>query len=322
MTANEMRAKFLLLYEGARLANRTFNDREISDFLSKAELEFVQQRFDALKNRTRRGYGDGVIRDAELSGLTSAAKKYYKTYTINGTVYNDDGTNSPVNPFLAGTKNNGALRRPDLDNNTTSTGEEPQDHFGIFVALPDEAMYILEESCDTVKDTCQKYNIDVLPITYQYYRKGIYDPYAKPYDNLVWALDWGAFTPNDVGDGTNESTKSYTISGSGSNMTGDSTPYYDGATSDATETIIINSNRARHLIAGKGWDIVGYNVHYIVRPKGIKVDVQTPGNQINSILPSDTHQQIVDAAVRLASASIVPEQGKYQVNQVESKEDE
>ena len=61
---------------------------------------------------------------------------------------------------------------------------------------------------------------------------------------------------------------------------------------------------------------------YIKIPADIHLDVQTPGLQIHCELASFVHQDIVDAAVKLASAAIVPDQGKYQVNQLESKEDE
>ena len=40
-----MRARFNLLKEASRLANRTFNDREIEDFLNKAQEEFVKERY-------------------------------------------------------------------------------------------------------------------------------------------------------------------------------------------------------------------------------------------------------------------------------------
>jgi hypothetical protein len=320
MDANTMRARFLLGYEGARLANRTFNDREISDFLSKAQEEFVKQRFDSFKNRTQRGYGSGNIRSAELDGLTTGVRKVQKPYRIGTTTINASAT---TNPFLAGNINNGALRRPDLDVQLNGTGEEPTDHFGVFVSVPDEAMYVLSERVDLVRDIIQKLNIEVKEVTYEYYVGGIYDPYAKPYGNLCWALSWGATTTGTINaNGTNvDSTKDYTRLGTGFNMQGTSTQYWNGSIM-TTGTVTINTDRARMLIPGKDWDVVGYYITYIVRPPDIVVDVQTPTLQVNCILPDYIHQEIVDNAVKLASASIVPEQGKYQVNQLESKEDE
>ena len=322
MTANEMRAKFLLGYEGARLANRTFNDREITDFLTKAELELVKQRYDRFKNRSQRGYGSDNVRASELSGLTTSIKKYSKRYAINGSVYNNNAGSN--NPFMAGTSENGSLRRPDLDRNLNSDGEPTSDHYGIFVPVPNEAMYILLETVDTYKDTCQKFNIPVQEITYDKYMQGIYDPYAQPYDNLTWSLDWGSFTPASITDGGVEtpSEKEYTTIGGTYNMVGVSTSYWNGSAMVTKDPTYINTNRSRLLLPGKGWDVVGYYIHYIIKPNGIVVDVQTPNNQVDSILPAFIHQEIVDLAVKLASASIIPEPNKYQTNQIESKEDE
>lgn len=321
MDANTMRAQFLLAKEGANLSNRLFNDREISTFLSKAEMEFVQSRYAAYKNRANKGYGDSSLRNAELGGLVTGTRKISKQYLIGTGRYNRSaGAN---NPFMEGTISNGALRRPDLDNNLDSNGEEPSDHFGIFVALPNECMYVITEFVDTVKDTVQKFNVPVKEITYDYYTRGIYDRFYNPYDNLVWSLDSGAFTPSFISmDGTiTDSTKDYTLLGTGFNLQGMSTPYYNNSTTTQAQ-VTINTARARQLIPGKGWDVVGYYINYIVSPKGIKVDVQTPANQVNSILPEFVHKDIIDIAVKLAAATLVPEQSQYQVAQIESKEDE
>jgi hypothetical protein len=305
-----MRANCILQFEAARLANKVFNDREWTAFLTKAELEYVQVRVDKFKNRTQRGLGDSPIRAAELAGLVSSTKKIAKPYNINGSIYNTSATTSP---FIQGGINNGSLRRPDLDANLNSNGEEPEDHFGIFVALPDEAMYIITERVDITKGTCQIFNIEVQEVTYDEYVKWIDNTFRKPGSDFIWGMDWGSFTIDELGDGTNNSIK-YIADAT-------STVFWNGS-ANATVDININSNRTRHLIPGKGWDIVGYNVHYIVQPKGITVNVQAPSLQVNSILPNHTHQAIVDIAVRLASAAVVPEQSKYQVNQIESKEDE
>ncbi len=310
MTANEMRANCILQFEAARLANKVFNDREWSAFFTKAELEYVQIRADKLKNRTQRGLGDGSIRAAELAGLVSSTKKIAKPYKIASSVYN---TSSTTSLFIQGSNDNGSLRRPDLDANLNSNGEEPEDHFGIFVALPDEAMYIISERVDMLKGTCQTFNIEVQEVTYDEYVRWIDNTWRKPGSDFIWGMDWGLFTVEELGDGTNQSTKYITDA--------TSTLFWNGS-AYVTDTININSNRTRHLIPGKGCDIVGYNVHYIVLPKGITVNVQTPSSQVSSILPNHTHQAIVDIAVRLASAAVVPEQNKYQVNQIESQGDE
>ena len=76
MQANEMKSRFQLQYEGARLGNRTFNDREVADFLNEAQLRISKSRFDAFKNRTQRGFEDGSIRESELDGLISSTRLF------------------------------------------------------------------------------------------------------------------------------------------------------------------------------------------------------------------------------------------------------
>jgi len=296
MQANEMRAKFLLGYEAARLSNRTFNDREIEDFLNKAQLEFVKERAAPWKNRPQLGFGQHPIRNAELAGLLTATQSV------------------PRENFILGNELNGALKGPDLDK-----ADQPEDIYGIFVGMPDEVLYPIIETCETQKGLIVKTNTPVKEVTLDEYRSGIFDDYAKPYDNLVWSMDWGSYTtsiPDDAltGNGVyTPSQKEYSSSGTGYNMQGVN---YNG------DIIVINTNRSRYLIPGKGWKILKYIIFYIKYPRDIHIDVQTPSIQIHCELPDFVHQDIVDKAVKLASAAIVPEQGKYQVNQIESKEDE
>jgi hypothetical protein len=294
MEANQMRARFNLLKEAGRLANRTFNDREIEDFLDKAQEEFVKERYAAWKNRPQIGYGQHPVRNAELAGVITASQSV------------------PRENFILGTELNGALQGPDLDKGGTT---QDADRFGIFVGLPNETLYILAETCETKKDSITKRNTPVKEVNYTGYIDGIFDDYAKPYPNLVWAMDWGTFTaaePNGTGS-YDDSTKDYSNLGTGYNMEGEN---YLGA------TIEINTNRSRYLIPGKGWKIIKYMVHYIKLPRHIVIDVQTPSLQVNCELPSFTHDEIVSKAVKIASAAIIPDPNQYQVNQIESKEDE
>lgn len=293
MEANEMRAEFNLLKEAARLANRTFNDREISDFLNKAQKEFIKERFAPWKNRPQIGFGQHTVRNTELAGVVTATQVV------------------PRENFILGSELNGALQGPDLDHGGTTQDE---DRFGVFVGLPNEALYVISETCETVKDNIVKRNTPIKEVNYQNYIDGIYDYYARPYDNLVWSLDWGSFTPAEPNSGVyDESTKEYSTSGTGYNMEGEN---YLG------NTIQINTNRSRYLIPGKGWKVNKYLVHYVKLPRAIVIDVQTPALQVNCELPESVHDEIVSKAVKIASAAIIPDPNQYQVNQVESKEDE
>ncbi len=292
MEANGMRARFLLGYEAARLANRTFNDREIEDFLNKAQLEFTKSRYDAWKNRAKIGYGQHETRNSELAGLL--------TSTIAVVRAN----------FILGTNANGGLKGPDLD-----SSDQDADKYGVFVGIPDEVLYPILATCVTEKDLVTKENVEVEDKSLMEYKLQVFDPYKKPYDNLVWSLDWGAYTPaSPNGNNTyDDSAKEYSEEGTGFNMEGLN---YLGATTT------INTIRAKYLIPGKGWKVTEYVIFYVKMPNDIHIDVQTPGLQQHCLMPRFVHQDIVDMAVKLASATIIPEQGKYQVNQLESKEDE
>lgn len=299
-----MRARFNLLKEASRLANRTFNDREIEDFINKAQEEFVKERFAAWKNRPQIGYGQHPVRNAELAGLVTATQMIARAN------------------FIVGTEENGALQGPDLDKGGVT---QDADRFGVFVGWPDELLYPLVETCETTKDDVTKRNTPVKEVNLQGYMDGIYDEYAKPYDNLVWSIDWGGFTTSDISGGIySESTKAYSSESGDYNMQGYN---YLGATDDVDpeddpNLIQINTLRARYLLPGKGWKISKYMVHYIKLPRAIKIDVQTPGLQQHCELPAFTHDEIVSKAVKIASASVIPDPNQYQVNQVESKEDE
>ena len=296
MEANGMRSRFLLGYEAGRLSARTFNDREIEDFLNKAQLELTKERSAPWKNRPQIGFGQHPIRNAELAGLLTATQSV------------------PRDNFILGTSLNGALKGPDLDN-----ADQPEDIYGVFVAMPEEVLYPIIETCETVKGTINKTNTPIKEVSLEEYQSGIFDEYAKPYDNLVWSMDWGSYTTaipdtHVTGNGGySDSVKEFSSEGTGFNMQGLN---YDG------DTIEINTSRSRYLIPGKGWKVDNYIIFYIKKPSDIHIDVQTPSLQVNCELPSFVHQEIIDKAVKLASAAIIPEQSKYQVNQLESKEDE
>lgn len=318
MDANGMRKMFLLGYEAARLANRTFNDREIQDFLNKAQLELIKQRFAAFRNSKQIGMGgnpmipqSAIVRASELAGLMTATSYVWFDKTIQGS------------------GDNGALMGPDLDaqNNATTAAR-----YGVFAPLPDEALYVLYETVNTCTDssftnivpgtentilaaTGARFNVPVLEVDYTYYGSGIYDDYAKPYHSLVWSMDWGSYTTASLDTGSyTDSTKEYSSEGTGYNMT--------GTAPDGTTDITINTIRSRYLLPGKDQYIVTWKPFYLKRPADIVIDINSPSRQVSCQLADFLHQEIVDLAVKLASAAIVPEQGKYQINQVESKEDE
>lgn len=325
MDANNMRSLFLLQYEGGRLGNRTFNDREITDFLNKGQEVLIKRRYDSLKNRTRRGFLDSAIRQAELDGVVSSS------------------TRISNNLFIQGDTTNGALRTPDIDN--TSELSQVTHNYGVFVALPDEAIYLLYETVNTADNISKlnandindnnsdgqvlpvtiKYGVPVEEITYSQYREAIYDPYKKPYDNLAWSISYGNFMPSKqsaelIKNNENtpaivtvsNSTKEYTHTRKNWNFKGVTPATYNKPKAEK-QWIAFNTNRTRYIIPGKNWYIVDYTCHYLAMPPLINVDVITPSLQRNCVLADFLHREVVDEAVKLAAASITPEQGKYQV---------
>jgi len=288
-----MRARFNLLKEASRLANRTFNDREIEDFLNKAQEQFTKDGYAAWKNRPQIGYGQHPVRNAELAGLVTATQAV------------------PRSEFILGNEFNGALQGPDLDKGGIT---QEEDRWGVFVGLPNELLYPLIETCETVKGNVVKRNTPMKEVNLQGYIDGIYDDYAKPYDNLVWSMDWGAYTTSvpSAGDYDN-SVKEYSSQGTNYNMSG---------LNNEGDTVEINTNRAKYLLPGKGWKVNKYTVHYIKLPRQIKIDVQTPSFQVHCELPDFVHDDIVSRAVSIASAAVIPDPNQYQVNDKLAKEQE
>lgn len=293
MDANKMRAYFLLGLEGGRLADKTFNDREIEDYLNKATIEITKERFAAWKNSAKLGYGDNSVRNAELAGLITSTREIARA------------------EFMLGDLTNGALYGPDLDHGGST---QTQDMFGVFAPIPDEVLYILSERVNTNRETVTKRNLEVKEVTYSEYNDGIYNPYLKPYGNLIWSMDWGSFTLPTLTTGSfGSSEKEHSIGGSNPNMSG---------LNYAGDPVEINTYRSRYLIAGKGWNIISYSIHYIKLPASIVIDVQTPSLQVNCELAEFLHQDIVDKAVKLATASLVDTTNKYQAATIESASDE
>ena len=293
MEANTMRHEFNLRFGSAIMSNKVFDDREIESFLNKAQLEYVLKRIAPWKNRPQLGIGDSEIRNSELSGLLTS------TVAI------------PNTKFIVGTKDNGALYGPDLDYGGSS---QEIDKFGVFTPIPDEVLYVISERVETQKGKIIKKNGKVKKVTKQVYDKDIYNYYNNPGDNLTWSLDWGSYTTSSVNDGKfGNSSKTYSDEGEDNNMTGLN---YFGT------SVNINTMRSVYLIPGGGWKINHYTVHYVKEPAFIHIDVETPSLQKHCQLPSFTHSDIVDLAVKLASAAVIPEGNKYEVNKIESKEDE
>lgn len=333
MIANEMFHRFNLYFEGGKLFNRTFNEREGSDFLSKAELQITLKRVAAWKNRSGMGFGANNIRMDELSGLISGTGTISRDLFIQGTPMNG-ALPTPRRIFGNGTTNGSvALNTVDNINSVLMANPEvaPSNNnlgynYGVFVPIPNECVYILLEYCTVVPigsaigAAAQNYifNVPVKRISQMEYQAGINDKYAQPYANLVWAMDWGGYTvPTMTLNGT---TGVLTVGDSVKGMSGFQP--YDVATDTTNDLVVTAQDRSIYLIPGDGYEVLDYHIQYIKLPAGITVNLLNPSAAVNSQLASFLHEEIIQEAVSLASASIIPEPNKYQVNENEVKDNE
>lgn len=312
MTANEMKDYFNLLSDGAVLEARTFTDREIGGFLTLGQIELAKSRIDGLKNRTARGISD-ALRRGELAGLMAGSAAFKRA----------------DHDFMKGTPDNNAFRTPDLDAQIDST-----EAFGVWCRIPDEALFVYNETCDLTQGSYTAPIVPVEDIDPVLYNDLIFDAWKNPNFDKVWGVWGGSYTASGTDD-TNafdplavnpqpieESTKygdtRVLTTATNATLTG-----FRGVSvlDDSTE-VRIQTQRARNLIPGKDWTISTYNVKYIKMPKPIVVNTRVPALQENSEFPSTMHEEIVQTAVKLASASVIPLEGKYQVADKEAAEDE
>ena len=282
MDANTMRAEFLLRREGAGYKEVPYNDREIAAFLTRASRSLTKTRFDALKNRTQRGF-EQAIRQDEIGSMLAAHKLYRRS----------------EDEFVMGTDDNGAFHTSDLD--VTVDGVESH---ACFVNLPDEMMYPISENCTLSKSGVTYRLVPVRPTNPAVYNDYIFNPYKNPADDLVWGIGWGSWTPSE--DHNTPSVK-----------------YYTGvSTKDKSTEVLLDTNRSRMLLAGNGFVVEEYRLHYIKMVTPIVINVRVPSLQINCELPDFMHDEVVDLAVKFSLASEIPVANKYEVADKEVRESE
>ncbi len=289
MDANSMKKIFTLKVEAGGLGKtRKFNDREVSDLLNMAQEEFVMNRFTPDANVKRKGFDADAKRRIDLSGLLTARTEYL----------------SAADVIMQGDATNGALRTPDADHQASAGGSYVATDWGCFVEIPDEAVFIVSATADITDSVDDYENIPVEFISYDQYSDWVRDPYKQPYHSLLWAMQWGDYTV--AASSTSTSTKG---------MTGVSIE-------DGTTPVSFTANRAHMLIPGKDFTVKKYQIHYVKLPTAVKVDVVVPANKVDCELPAHTHQEIIDIAVRMASAAQVPMEQRYNISDKESKENE
>jgi hypothetical protein len=283
MNPTQVKSAFNLKREGAGLNDSVLNDRQISYLITAAQRALAKKRIDALKNRTGRDFKSEIRRD-EVGSLLSAHTTFKRT----------------EHAFMKGDSTNGALKTPDLD----KVGNEGVEAYGCFVNIPDEVMYYTVESCTISKGGKLLKNVPVDSIDISMYNDLIYDVFKQPYDQLVWGVDWGSWTPS-----TDANT------GSIKGVSGVST--YD----ESTE-VILETTRSKMLIPGNGCVVEEYQLFYIKFPDEFVIDVRNPANAKGLQLPTFLHEEIIDLAVLMSIPAEIPISQRYNVVDKEVKEAE
>ena len=160
-----------------------------------------------------------------------------------------------------------------LQPSATQTGVHPN---GRFFDLPANFVYAIEEA--VITDAIPNKEVPVKPVTHDIYLANVNNPYKQPYANLVWRMDYSRQVdaegdPNDGG----------TV-----------------ATAKRTE-----------LITAPGATITKYRIRYLRMPSAIVVDEFDPTNQKHCVLDETLHETIIDEAVKIAKASVKPQE--YQI---------
>ena len=179
-------------------------------------------------------------------------------------------------------------------NPTVSQSQSGVNPNGSFYDLPSDLMYTLKEEVSiTSDDDCiNNKRIPVKPVTHDEYNAYIYNPFKKPDDSLVWRMDFSADQSVIV---TTTTT---------TNSLGISIP---------SVTVSSGAGTKRHeLITDGTYKISQYHLRYIKTPKEISIT-----NNITSELNSNIHEEIVDIAVRMATAITSP--SEYQIKAAEQQ---
>ena len=164
MTASEFKYEFLQEYDKvANLSSPSYEDDEISLFLTKGQERLVKRHYEEKSNRLREGFDSTEKRKKDLSELIS------DSIDLNG-----------VSKITVSTNQNGSLSN------------------GVFYDLPTDLLYVVSEVAKLDIKDCDDNNIvaEVEPVTYDEFTSNIKNPFKKPYKDLVWRLDYSKVSPN------------------------------------------------------------------------------------------------------------------------------
>ena len=175
MTANEMRFNFQLKFDSLfEHSAPAYNDEQISNILTDAELRVFIKRYNPLGNKYKKGFEDDEKRRRDLEQLIKPA------------LYN------AVDPT-------GALLSAGVENITKEVDQDGTHPDGALFGLPDDFLYAIEEAA-TLRTNVSA-GVDPLtsestvkPVRHDEYLANIKNPYKKPYKDLLWRMDISRLT--------------------------------------------------------------------------------------------------------------------------------
>lgn len=282
MNTNQMRDEFYARIDASEIRGHNFDDRDVEIYLNTAIGDEVIDMFMPDKNQRGVGYSSDKLRRLQLTGLVTKAKSYKIA----------DGD------FMLGTEDNGALAKPHEDGLSIE--------YGVFVRVPNECLFPILMRCDITDGDCLRRNITTILIDELYYEQYLNNGQRKPYKSLVWCMEFGNYTFNEE---TEQSEKG---------MSGITTATDVSRFPNLEMKIDSKYYRVHHLIAGKDFEITAYHLRYVKRPNLVVIDIENPAKQVNCELDPAIHKNIVERAVKLAIAAIIPKESKYNVAQEES----
>ena len=171
MTANEMSFEFqvgadVVASDGAP----GYTDEEIGILLTKAQERFVKQKYTSKGNKYFKGFEGSEKRRKDLSEL---------------------------------------IRTANLTNADLSASQVDVHRNGFFYDLPADMLYSVSEivttdieDCSVVGTTPLLTQIEVQPVTHDEYNININNPHKKPYNKLVWRLDYNSDEHELITDGS------------------------------------------------------------------------------------------------------------------------
>ena len=257
MTANELKFSFQLKFDSLfEFSAPAYDDRHISYLLTEAQFRVFIKRYNPLGNKYQKGFEGNEQRRRDLEQLI-------KSVSIIGTA------------VTAGSV---------LGKSASQTGIHPN---GVFLDLPTDYLYAIEEACtlkpNTTGAVARTVESWIKPVRHDEYLANINNPYKQPYKDLVWRMDMSRLQ----------------------NADGTSTQ----ATAKRTE-----------LIYPKTYTLSKYRVRYLAMPPSIVVDEFDPTQQKHCVLDETLHREIVDEAVAIAQAAVKKEE--YQIGRAETAQSE